>query len=214
MQPRALLLDLDGTLVDSSFGITACNLHALECMQVQPPSPEVLRSWLGPPLRRNFATLFDDPAQVEQAVALYRARYDSDGWRAYTVYPGIEDALRAQHARGTRLLVVTSKNEPHARQVVDSLPFGDLFEEVVGDTLDGALGSKALLIGDALRRSGMQATHAVMVGDRDLDVLGARAHGMPGIGVLWGFGSAGELLAAGATQLLRQPAQLAALTAA
>lgn len=216
--PRTtLFFDLDGTLIDSAVGITRCVAYALERMG-HPGLPESqLRGWIGPALRVSFGRLFDDAADVERAVLLYRERYDVEGWAEHTVYAGIGEAVRALHAAGHRLLVVTAKNEPHARRIVAALPFGACFDDVVGATLDGRLSHKPELIGEALARLSLAPADAAaactMIGDRHLDIEGALHHGMRGVGVLWGFGDAHELRAAGAHALAESPAQLPALLA-
>jgi phosphoglycolate phosphatase len=80
---------------------------------------------------------------------------------------------------------------------------------VCGDTLDGSRDSKALVVGEALRRLGDPDPNTVlMVGDRSHDVLGAAAHGLGCAGALWGYGSAEELVAAGALRLCAKPAEV------
>lgn len=208
---RTLFFDLDGTLIDSAVGITRCIAHALERLG-HPGLPEdALRTWIGPALRVSFATLFDTREQVEQAVVYYRERYDTHGWREHTIYDGIGEIVRALHVDGWRLAVVTAKNEPHARRIVSTLPFGDCFEDVIGATPDGRLSHKPELIGEALARLDRASGDCTMIGDRHLDIEGARHHGMRGIGVLWGFGDSAELQAAGASAIATTPAELRAL---
>jgi len=121
--------------------------------------------------------------------------------------------VRALHARGHRLAVVTAKNEPHARRIVEHLPFGGLFEDVIGSTPDGSRSSKPQLVGEALHRLQLAPQHCWMIGDRRMDIEGARHHGLRSVGVLWGFGGEQELTQAGAGQLAHDPAQLLALLA-
>ena len=111
---------------------------------------------------------------------------------------------------GHRLAVVTAKNEPHARRIVEHLPFGGCVEAVIGATADGARSHKPELIGEALRRLSLAPARCWMIGDRRMDIEGARQHGMRSIGVLWGFGSADELRTAGADQLVASPDALLA----
>lgn len=210
-QRPTLFFDLDGTLIDSAQGITACIRHALQQMQHPLLPDEALRAWIGPSLRTSFAPLFNDADKVEQAVAHYRDRFDSHGWREHVVFAGMEDTVRALQARGHRLAVVTAKNEPHARRIVEHLPFGECFDDVIGATLDGSRSHKPELVGEALRRLSLQPAQCCMIGDRHMDIEGARHHGLRSIGVLWGFGSELELTQAGADQLAREPAQLTAL---
>ncbi len=204
-----VFLDLDGTLIDSAAGITRSIAYALEKVGHAPLPEEHLRGWIGPALRTSFAPLLGDAARVERAVAFYLERFDDIGWREHSVYPGIEAALAALHGDGTRLCLVTAKNEPHARRILAHTPFGDLFDEVVGATVDGSRSHKPQLVAEALRRTGTTPADAVMVGDRHFDIEGARHHGMDSAGVLWGFGSEAELRQAGAGRLLATPAELA-----
>src|SRR5579859_2374914 len=197
----ALFFDLDGTLIDSVVGITRCVAYALERLGEPVPDVAVLRRWIGPPLRTNFGPLFGDAERTERAVALYRERFGAIGWSEHTIYPGIEKAVRSLHAAGHRLAVVTAKNEPDARRIVEHLPFGDLFETVSGATSDGRINEKPDLIAAALARMGIAPAQCWMIGDRHMDIEGASHHRMRSVGVLWGFGEKHELHAAGATHL-------------
>lgn len=207
----ALFFDLDGTLIDSAVGITQCVAHALTQMGRPVPPQEELRRWIGPSLRTSFAPLFDDPEQVEQAVTYYRERFDVVGWREHDIYPRIGQVVQELHARGHRLAIVTAKNEPHARRIVEHLPFGACFEDVIGATPDGSRSEKPQLVAEALRRLMLAPTQCWMIGDRRMDIEGARHHGMRNIGVLWGFGGAEELRAAGAGNLGATPDALLSL---
>jgi phosphoglycolate phosphatase len=209
-----LLFDLDGTLIDSAVGITRCVAHALAGLGEPVPGEAALRRWIGPALRTSFApVLGHDAERVEAAVRLYRERFDDVGWREHDVYPGIAEALAALADAGHRMAVVTAKNEPHARRIVEHLPFGHRFETISGATPCGRISHKPELIHEALQRLDLPASACVMIGDRHMDAEGAAHHGMPGIGVLWGFGDEAELRAAGATHLVRTPAELVALLA-
>jgi len=211
--PDTLFFDLDGTLIDSVVGITRCVAYALEQMDEPVPDAAVLRRWIGPPLRTNFRPLFGDAERTERAVALYRERFGAIGWAEHAIYEGIEQAVRALHSAGHRLAVVTAKNEPDARRIVEHLPFGNLFETVSGATSDGRINEKPELIAVALERLGVDPKNAWMIGDRHMDIDGARHHGMRSVGVLWGFGEKQELHAAGATHLCASTFELPGLFA-
>ena len=206
-----LFLDLDGTLIDSAVGITRCVAYALERLDVAVPPPQELRRWIGPALRVSFAPLLPDAAAVEQAVAHYRDRFETHGWLEHEVYPGVVECLEDLHAAGHRLGVVTAKNEPHARKILAHLPFGHRFEQIIGASADGRLSHKPELIGEALSRLEITHRDIWMIGDRHMDIEGARHHGLRSIGVLWGFGSEAELSEAGATHLAATPADLPGL---
>lgn len=202
-----LLFDLDGTLIDSAVGIGRCVSHALERCGHPGLADGELRGWIGPALRVSFGAVLE-AGQVDAAIAHYRERFEATGWREHTIYEGIAAVVDALHADGHRLAVVTAKNEPHARRIVAHLPFGDRFEDIVGASEDGRLSHKPELIGAALARLGAGAGDCIMIGDRHLDIEGARSHGMDSIGVLWGFGEEAELRDAGAGFLAKTPLEL------
>lgn len=209
MATRLALFDLDGTLIDSEVGIVASIRYALENLGAPIPPGEVLRTWIGPPLRATFPTaLGDDPQIIERAVELYRERFAQIGWREHSVYAGIAEAIEALSARGVKLAVVTSKPDLYAGRIVASLPFGARFEQVFAVSPHSAHSEKAELIAQALQHFGIDASKAVMIGDRHFDMHGARANGVRAIGVIWGFGSREELLEAGAEPVIATPAQL------
>lgn len=206
-----LLFDLDGTLIDSAVGITRCVAYALEKLGEPVPAPQALRGWIGPPLRDSFGPLLNDAGRTERAVELYRERFDLHGWAEHEVYPGIGEAIESLHEAGHRLAVVTAKNEPHARRIVDHLPFGHRFETVSGATADGRISHKPELIGLALERLQVSPDDCWMIGDRRMDIEGANHHGMNSVGVAWGFGGDEELRAAGATRIVHETGHLTGL---
>lgn len=204
------LFDLDGTLIDSEPGITACIRHALAKLTV--PEPADLRSWIGPPLRHSFAPLLDnDAVRIEAAVDYYHERFATLGWREHAIYPGIADMIAGLHAAGHRLAVVTSKPQQHAAPIIEALPFGSHFETLYGPDPSSPHSEKASMIADALADFGAAPQDTVMIGDRRFDIEGAVANGVAGIGVLWGFGSREELEEAGAHAVIAHPGHLSAL---
>lgn len=213
MSRATLFFDLDGTLIDSAVGITRCIAHALTQLEHPIPSEAELRGWIGPSLRTSFMPLLGDPAKVEAAIEHYLERFESHGWLEHQVYAGVGKTIEALHAEGHRLAVVTAKNEPHARKILAHLPFGHRFEDIIGATVDGRLSHKKDLIGEALRRLSLEPDACWMIGDRRMDIEGARHHGMRSVGVLWGFGGEEELRDAGATRLAGAPDQLQPLFA-
>jgi phosphoglycolate phosphatase len=204
------MFDLDGTLTDPYDGITRCVTHAFRRLnRVAPPAAQ-LRDFIGPPLQESFANWLP-PADVEDAIGLYRERFDSIGWRENDVYPGIPELLDDLRTSGHQMIVVTSKPGIYAQRIVDHFALGQFFGRVVGATLDGTLRHKTELIAKALAETGAAATQAVMVGDRSQDIVGAKANAVRAIGAGWGYAHAGELEAAGADAISATPRDLAAL---
>jgi len=205
-----LLFDLDGTLTDNYVGISRSIVHALTALRAMAPSEDVLRTCVGPPLRKSFARLLqtDDPAQVERALVLYRERYSEHGWRENDVYEGIEHVLTALAARGHRMILCTSKPRVYAQRIIDHFGLRSWIGTVYGPELDGRFDNKNDLLRSIIASEHLDANACLMIGDREQDMLAAHANGVEGIGVLWGYGSSAELVGAGARRLVAQPADL------
>lgn len=207
-----ILFDLDGTLTASGPGIINCVRHGLAAVGHPGLDDEALRKFIGPPLAESMATIAGLPAaQIPAAIAAYRERFVRVGMFENDVYPGIPELLHQLTAAGRALAVATSKVEEYAERILSHFGLAQHFDVVVGAELDGRRTDKAAVVAEALSRLGRVDGQPVMVGDRAHDVLGARANGLPSIAVLWGYGSAHELQAAGADDLVATPGQLAEL---
>jgi phosphoglycolate phosphatase len=204
------LFDLDGTLTDPREGITRSLAYALERMGIAPPPLEELVFAIGPPLRASLARLIgtDSPQAVERAIALYRERFADVGLFENRPYDGIVETLEALRARGVRLLVATSKPTVYATRIVERFSLAGHFQEVHGCELDGTREDKRDLLAHVIPRHGVDARHAVMIGDRGADMRAARHHGLNALGALWGYGTGDELREAGAHALCASPADI------
>ncbi|MGZ4201155.1 MAG: HAD hydrolase-like protein [Thermoleophilaceae bacterium] len=205
---EVVLFDLDGVLVDSQLAISGCINHALAVEGFAERSAERLHRFIGAPLAAAFAELTAEPlesAVVRSCVARYRERYAEVSVRDTSVVSGIPEVLGELYGR-FRLAVATSKPGLFAEPLLEGVGLRGFFELVVGSDPDATVETKATTIGAALRLLG--AGSAVMVGDRQFDVLGAHANGLPCIGVTWGAGSRQELAAAQAEAIVEHPRML------
>ena len=202
---RAVYFDLDGTLTDPKPGITRCIRYALDELGHHAPPEDELTWCIGPPLRASLKTLVGTDELAEAALALYRKRFSETGLFENSVYPYIEGVLAALRQSGCRLFVATSKPAIYAERIISHFGLSAYFERVFGSELDGVRSDKTELLGYALAETSVDSTGAVMIGDRRHDMIGARNNRMTAIGVLYGYGHAEELLAAGAHQLCPTP---------
>lgn len=208
---RVILFDLDGTLSDSAPGILASLRYAFAEHGVPPLDPDTARSLLGPPFYTSLPPLLPAGVELWDVIDSYRAHYRSGSMYDTTGYDGIEQALDAVRAAGLTMAVATSKPEAQAGPIVERLGLAGYFATVGGDLDDGSRGTKALVVGEVLRRLGDPAPDTVlMVGDREHDVHGARAHGIDTVGAAWGYGAPGELESAGARIVCASPLDLPA----
>jgi len=198
-----LLLDLDGTLVDSGPGITASVTAALTEIDVSVPDEEALRSFVGPPMRQTFREVVGlDELTAERAVRLYRRHYAEIGALDSSVYDGVPDLLEALSSAGWPMAVATSKVEDQADRIAAHYGLAAHMVTVCGTSDVDGRSTKREVIRECLRRMhahGVDVSRPLMVGDRGYDVLSAAAEGVPTIHVLWGYGTADESAQALAT---------------
>ena len=195
---RLVLFDLDGTLVDSAPGIHASVRVAAASVGLPEPTPAQLQAMVGPPLQEGFALGFGlSAADVDRAVAAYRAHYSAGAMLEAPAYPGIPELLARLRADGATLAVA----------ILEHVGLHGRFASVHGATLDGAVRHKDQVVAAALAQH-PAGRAPVLVGDRAQDVLGAAVHGLPCIGAGWGPAEDGELEAAGAVVVAATPADV------
>ena len=194
---KAILFDLDGTLTDSGEGIINCATLALEHFGLPVPDRETMRVFVGPPLDETFMKFGVPADKTDEAIAVYRSRYTTVGKFENIPYPGVEKMLRSLKEHGHKLYVATSKPEKLSMEILEHFDLAKYFDLICGATLDGSRSKKADIITYLLEKAG-GAENAVMVGDTSYDVIGAKAHSMPCIGVSWGYGKVADMEEAGA----------------
>jgi len=207
---KAILFDLDGTLTDPREGITRSIAYALERMGLEPPPLDDLTFAIGPPLRRSLARLIGSEADeaVERTLAFYRERFADVGLFENALYEGIAETLGELAAGGASLYVATSKPRVYAERIVRHFGLDAHFIAVHGCELDGTREDKRDLLAHLLPHHGIDPRDAAMIGDRGVDMVAARHHGLRGVGALWGYGSREELEAAGAHVVCTLPREI------
>lgn len=207
MEKKTILFDLDGTLTDSGEGIINCAILALQHFGLPVPSREEMRVFVGPPLHETFVKFGVPPDKADEAVAVYRSRYTTIGKFENHPYPGIEQMLRHLKAKGYSLLVATSKPEGMSIEILEKFGLAKFFDRICGASMDRSRSSKEDVIAYLLQECGCADT-MVMVGDTAFDVLGAAAHGIPTIGVSWGYGQVNDMVNAGAIAIANSTEEL------
>ncbi|MCD7754960.1 MAG: HAD-IA family hydrolase [Firmicutes bacterium] len=196
----AILFDLDGTLTDSGEGILNCAVFTLQYFGLDVPSRQSLRSIVGPPLRQSFLRLGIPAERIDEAVEVYRVEYERIGKYQNFPYPGVPELLRQLNAEGFPLYVATSKPEEMSVDILEHFGLAPYFRIIRGATRDGRRDSKSSVIAALMSEIGWPK-QVYMVGDTIFDVQGAAAHGIPTIGVSWGYGDPAEMKSAGAISI-------------
>ncbi|MCI2956924.1 HAD hydrolase-like protein [Agromyces atrinae] len=191
----AVLFDLDGTITDSAPAITDSLAHMFRTLELPVPGESELLRYVGPPLLDTLRALAGfNEEQALAALAIYRENYVGHSVNA-PVFPGVAGVLAQVHAAGIPLALATSKPESMAVPILEHAGLAEYFQVICGATDDEVRSAKADVVAEALRRlqeAGVDTEHAVMVGDRSYDTLGAAVNGVPTILVEWGYGSPAE----------------------
>lgn len=197
-----VIFDLDGTITDPMRGIIQSVNHALTACGMHEIRSTAGFSWfVGPPLREGFKRLVGstDQSLIERLVTAYRERYATVGLYETVMYHGIVGLLNDLYHDRRTLILGTSKPTTYAERVMEHLELDHLFDKVVGCELDGRRSGKDEIIRYVIEGYGGPKSDYIMIGDRDLDISGARSNGIDSVGVLWGYGSASEIAGSGPT---------------
>jgi len=215
LRPRAVLFDLDGTLIDSAPDLAgACNEMRLD-RGLDPLPYERLRRMVGSGARGMVGTAFglapgDDgyPALRDEFLARYEARMT----RETRVYTDVEPVLAWLAREALPWGIVTNKATRFAVPLVESLGLtGTVAVLVCGDTVAHSKPHPAPLL-EAARRLGLPAGDCVYVGDDRRDVEAGRAAAMGTVVAAWGYLGAGDAPAAwGADHVIERPGELIGL---
>jgi phosphoglycolate phosphatase len=209
-----VLFDLDGTLTDSQAGIVNSYRHALSLLGL-PVDEEAIRRWIGPPLRDGLAALGVPDRLLDTAIITYRAYFVETGMFQNRLYDGVAQALADLRGAGITLGVATSKLDEFAVEILDHFGITKKFAVIAGASRDGRRTHKGDVVDHALDCLGRPDPRTVaLVGDREHDVHAATEHGLLPIGASWGYGSAGELTAAGVKHIVSSPSELTRLVLA
>ena len=204
---KLILFDLDGTVTDSGEGIMNCAELALRHFGLPVPDRNTMRVFVGPPLHDTFVKFGVPADRVEEAVTVFRSRYTTIGKFENLPYPGIRALLDGLNAQGHRLCIATSKPENMAVEILNKFDLADRFQMICGASLDTSRIKKEDVIAYLLEKFD-GAGNAIMVGDTEFDVTGAAFHGIPTVGVSWGYGSVESMEKAGAIAIAHTMDQL------
>lgn len=202
-----ILFDLDGTLTDPGLGITNSVMHALKKYNIEVEDRSTLYKFIGPPLTESFETYYGfSEEESERAVTYYREYFSEKGLFENTLYPDIEYVLQTLKNQGKTLILATSKPEVYAKQILEYFHLDTYFDFVSGATMDKTRVKKPDIIAYAIEKCNLSdLSKAIMIGDREHDIFGAKSCHMASLGVLYGYGDHHELQKAGANYLAESP---------
>jgi pyrophosphatase PpaX len=202
-----ILLDLDGTVIDSVALIRESHRHAVRTVLGEDWEDERLVANVGRPLLEQMAVF--SPDRAEELYRVYREWNHANTAALLLAYDDIEQSLRELRSAGRRMGIVTSKSHDAVALAWGVLPdLRDLFDVVIAaeDTERHKPDPAPVL--EALAQLGASADGACYVGDAPFDLLCGRGAGVTTIAVTWGFFPASELAALEPDALVDTPAEL------
>ena len=213
---KAILFDLDGTLIDSSEGITKSTQYALAHYGIIENDLSKFYKFIGPPLVASFKKYYDFPEeQAVEAVAVYRERYNKIGLFECSLYPGVRECIEKLKAQGYLIGMASSKPEVSCRRILEHFGILEWFDDVVGATFDGRIDTKEEVLNEVMRRwSDVPKDEMCLIGDTMFDVEGANQVGIRTVAVTFGFGNVQEMVEAGAVAVCEDMEKLPEIVAA
>ena len=195
-----VLFDLDGTLTDPQEGITNSIKYALSHYGIEANDYSVLLSFIGPPLVDSFCEHYGfSEEKAFEAVLKYREYFiGKKGIFENKVFDGVYELLQSLNEAGKKCILVTSKPETQAVEILKHFDLKKYFYDVCGASFDEKLSKKTDILKFAVGKNNIDTGKAVMVGDRKFDIEAAKCIKMSSVGVSFGFGSREELENAGA----------------
>jgi pyrophosphatase PpaX len=211
-RPWAVLLDLDGTIVDTVPFILESVRHAFSGRTRCPTDAEWIAG-IGSPLRVQLRSFAEDAADVEALVARYREHQIAHHARMTRAYPGAVEAVRALRARGHPIAIVTGKMAEGASRALRHVGLDGDVDVVVGADAcpEHKPHPRPVLL--ALSRIGRSPAEALFLGDSTVDVEAGNAAGVVSVAATWGACGREALAAVRPARFLDDIAALPALVA-
>ena len=204
-----IFFDLDGTLLDSQSGIIQSLQHALTETSDIEPSSEELRGMIGSGLPHILSNFLGPYGEVSKAINSYRDFYQEEAMFDAEVYDGVFQMFDTLMTSEVGLFIATTKPHVYANQIVEHFGLTEAITHVFGAELDGTNSDTTSLLQYAVDETGFDPSKCIMVGDRQVDIFGAKNNDINNIGILWGYGEADELRTSEADMLAGHPEELA-----
>jgi pyrophosphatase PpaX len=199
---RAILFDLDGTLVDTITLLLESVRHAFKGRTGRVPTDEEWIAGIGTPLASQLRPYAADEADVAALEQSYRGYQRANLDRLTHAYSGVVDTLRTLHERGHPMAVVTSKSNEMAIRTVDYVGLASYFASIVGQESTTRHKPDPAPVLYALEQMHAPVAGAVFVGDSPYDIRSGNAAGVISVAAVWGFYSRTVLEAAHPAHLL------------
>lgn len=191
---KNILLDLDGTILDSGSGIMKSVQYVLDHFSIYHEPEEKLRKFIGPALIDSFMNFYGfSKEKAEEAVEYFRDYYPEKGMFDAFIYPGMRECIEKMAGDGKKLVLLTSKPIFFASQILQHFGLSDYFFMEIGPDLSEQSSDKTRLIEKALREGNFLKEDCLMVGDTKYDIFAAKEVGIDSVAAMYGYGDPEEI---------------------
>lgn len=207
MAYKAIIFDLDGTILDTLQDLANSLNHALRTHGYPERTLDEVRRFIGNGIKmlvRRGCPAGTGEAEQEAALATFRAHYDLHCKDFTGPYDGIHELLDGLLEKGIRTAVVSNKIEPAVIVLCDE-HFPGRFEYMVGNRPDLAPKPAPDSVNEVIEKMGLDRRDIVYIGDTEVDIETARNAGIDCIGVDWGFRDGAYLRELGAKYVVQRP---------
>lgn len=207
---KLVILDLDGTLADTSEGIYNSIRYAQKKMNLKPISEAQMKTHIGPPMEESYIRSFSLSGEdLKRAIAFHKEYARERGFREIRFYRGMEELLMLLKARGISCAVATLKAQDTAEQILQDFTKKGLIQLTAGVPQNHKI-KKAEMIALCRKRFCAAPQESVLVGDSGYDAVAANEAGVDFFAVTYGFGfsSKEEALSSGAKQVFSNVSEI------
>lgn len=188
LQYKALIFDLDGTLLDTTEGVLFAVKETVKKLGLPVKSNTILGSFVGPPMQFSFQKHYSmEPAQALQAANLFRQLYRQHSLFRAVLYSDVKETLDILLHQGYQIAVATNKSHENAMAILQHFGIMEYCSYAKGSDLQGKL-TKADIIRDCCANLFLQSEECIYIGDSIFDLKGAEQCNMDFIAVTYGFG--------------------------
>lgn len=185
---KAVLFDLDGTLLDTSEGIKHSVRYTLLKMGYNELPEETILKFVGPPIQNSLMTYCGvDADEAQRGANVFREFYKNQALFEASLYDGIIDLLKELKSRSIRIGVATYKREDYALDLLEKFKIANYCDVIHGADNNNVL-TKADIVEKCISELGANKEYTILVGDTDHDAKGAAEANVKFVAVSWGFG--------------------------
>lgn len=184
---KAVLFDLDGTLLDTRKGVKSAVKKTIYDLKLPVLTEEEIDVFVGPPMQKSFEKYYGmTPEKALKSANLFRENYKNYSLLEAELYPRILNMLDELNRTGIKIAIATNKSHENAKAILDYYEITDRCQYIKGADLEGKL-KKADILEICLKELGVKNNEAILVGDSEYDSIGAQKAGIDFLAVTYGF---------------------------